>query len=217
MKDWHPAGVNRWRSYGRPEVGEVVAFEMRAWVVTHAADAELEEEELARFAMERWEGDAYQKRLPYMLTLRRLHGPKYEGENNVQEVGFRVPAFNRHAWEKYDESRVPLCSCCGHPWPCLNLDATVEAQKTAEVMDQKLAKAGVPGTCYACGEPITTRQGSVTYPEDNIELIGYPGPRFHTRQACAGGWYEYERKRQQVMPDAEPVYAPAQSTALWGD
>lgn len=204
MGRWMPAGAKRNYRNERPEVGSVVAYDRGAYLVTHIADAEPQEKDTPG-------------NVPYVLTLRRLHGPASEYENDIQDRGVRIRGGAYRVWDTYEEGRVPLCSCCGHPWPCLNFDATVEAQKTAEVMDKKLAKAGVPGTCYACGEPITTRQVSVTYPEDNIELIGYPGPRFHTRQACAGGWYEYERKRQQVLPDVEPVYAPAQSATLWSD
>lgn len=216
MKDWYPLGVNRFRSYVRPAVGEVVALDMRAWTVAHVADAELQDEESTRLAMEGWKDDAYQRRLPYMITLHRMHGPKHDGENNVKEVGFRVPAFSHHAWEKYDEGRVPLCSCCGHPWPCMVTEAKKASEEQAALLNAKMDRAA-PGQCYSCGEVITHRQGSVTYPEPNIELLGYPAPRFHTRKSCADGWYSYERKRAKALPDAEPVYATPQSAALWSD
>jgi hypothetical protein len=203
---WMPAGVTRGYGRGpRPEVGETVAYDRGAYIVTHVADAELRDNEMSMTSA-----------LPYVLTLRRLHGPVSEYENDRQERGVRIARGSSTTFERYAEGRVPLCSCCGHPWPCLNLDAAEAAKQEAKIMGDKLAKAGIPGTCYSCGEPITTRQESVTYPEPNVELIGYPGPRFHTRQSCGGGWYEYERKRQRALVDVEPLHATYARNAVWG-
>jgi hypothetical protein len=195
MRQWDPLGVQRNYKSGPPAVGDVVAWDHCAYLVTHVAPSELRDDEPA----ERVYYD------PYMMTIQRIHGPAHEHENDMQERALRIPPNAYHAWQKYDEGRVPLCSCCGHPWPCRVATAKVISALQAEVLNKKMDRS-VPGVCYSCGEVITNRQGSVTYPEPNVELLGYPAPRFHTRNACAEGQYHYEQKRSKALPDVAPVY-----------
>jgi hypothetical protein len=201
---WDPAGTKRNYKSGAPSVGDLVAWDGCAYLVTHVAPSELLDSEPRE--------QVY--RDPYLMTIQRIHGPANEHENDMQERALRVPANAYHAWQSYEEGRVPLCSCCGHPWPCTVSEAKAMSERQAEVLNAKMDRA-TPGCCYSCGEVISHRQGSITYPEPNVELLGFPAPRFHTRKSCAEGLYYYEQKRAKALPDAAPVNHRSPSGALW--
>lgn len=196
---WYPVGTaDRYRA-GRPEVGDVVAYDFRAWEVTHLRIEDFAEEEDLR--ANSYRPEYRDTKRPYSISLRRLYGPTHPRENSRQEIALRVRAFAFGGLERYEEGRVPLCSCCGHPWPCRMTEAKRESEGQARLLDERMKRAGV-GICYSCGEPITSRQGSVTYPEGNVDLPGYPAPRFHTRQKCYAGRASYEGRRAKAYPDA---------------
>ena len=75
------------------------------------------------------------------------------------------------------------------------------AQREMRWLADMAAKAGAE-QCQACGERITSRQGSVTAPEDHLLLPGFGPPRFHTRHACREGLDSYDRDRRRVLGDA---------------
>lgn len=214
INKWFPAGTRA--KHGRLAVGDLIAVERAAWRVMHVADAEPTQEERERVFRLKPERQAEMR--PYMVTLRRAHGAEVEHENEFQECAMRVSAGAWNRWDHYDEDRVPLCSCCGHPWPCIVTDAMKESTRASEVMERKMANAR-PGCCYSCGEVISHRQGSMTYPEPNVEIPGFPAPRFHTRNACHEGRYQYEKHRARALPDAPSLLETekADSTRLWGD
>lgn len=196
---WWPAGTDRKR---RLEVGDLIARYFAAWRVTHVRDDDPTEEEAAQLARLRPE---YRERCrPYSVTLRREHGPKHEHENSRQEIGLRIPVATYRHWDAYSGDRVPLCSCCGHPWPCQMLVAEDVAEQSAKAMAARMARV-MPGLCYGCGEVITTRQGSISMPEGNVDIPGYPAPRFHTRRSCAGELHAYLGRRKRQLPDAPEV------------
>lgn len=199
---WFPVGTaDRW-ARNRVAIGDVVAYDFRAWEVTHLRvdDFGEDEEQVAT----RYRPDARERMRPYSVSLRRLHGPVHPRENSRQEIALRVRAFAIGGFERYDEGRVPLCSCCGHPWPCRMVEAKKDAEDQARVMDERMSRVGV-GVCYGCGEPITRRQESITYPEGNVDFPGYPPPRFHTRKKCAGARWSYDKRRAALYPDKPEV------------
>jgi hypothetical protein len=201
---WHPieAKVSYAPFHRRPEVGEIVAFRHAAWTVTDVRDSVLrdgEHEALARFSPE------FRKSLlPYAVTLRHLYGPTQERQNDIGDIGLRIWPASRGSWRTYKSGRVPLCSCCGHPWPCRMLVAEEESQRAAEVMSGRMDRT-MPGCCYGCGEPITSRQKSVRYPEPNVQVPGSPAPTFHMRQRCFVEAWRYERDRARLHPAAQPL------------
>lgn len=201
---WFPAGTAYRYARDRVAEGDVIAYDRRAWVVTHFRTDDFSDDEQQRAAAYRPE--ARDRLRPYIVSMRRLHGPKHSRENSRQEIALRVPAFTYGGFEQYDEGRVPLCSCCGHPWPCLMVDAKKDAEDQARIMEERMGRVGV-GVCYGCGEPITARQESVTYPEDNVDFPGYPPPRFHTRKKCANERRSYDKRRAALYPDKPEVAA----------
>lgn len=193
---WWPHGTER---TDRPKVGDLVAFRFAAWRVMHVRTNDPSDEEAARLTTLRPE---YRERqLGYSLTLRREHGPACEHENSRKEIALKLPALSYYRWDAYSGDRVPLCSCCGHPWPCRMLVAEEQAERSAEILAGRMARV-MPGICYGCGEVITSRQGSVSMPEGNVDIPGYPAPRFHTRRSCAAELNAYLSRRKRALPDA---------------
>jgi len=215
MREWNPAGTVR-QSIGRPDVGDMVAYDRGAYIVSHVADAEPSEDEAKRLAHYRLGTQAQNG--PYSMTIDLVHGQHDpQRMNEFKQRALRVPALAHYRWRVYLEGRVPLCSCCGHPWPCLMTDAAAISKEAAELMERRMVRAQ-PGCCYSCGEVITQRQESIRYPEGNVDLPGYPAPRFHTRNSCWDGRYSYEKRRAKAIPDVAPVLViPGQTLpGVWG-
>lgn len=209
MNEWRPLGTKR--QTGIPKVGQTIGLYRAAWIVTHATKATTTDEEDRRLLM--YKPEAREQKGPWNLSLRRIHGPSVKEEDDRREIGIRVPAGYWEGWQVYDEDRVPLCSCCNDPWPCLMQDSAQEAARAVHMMEVRIDRAA-PGKCYACGEVITNRQQSMRYPEGNVELPGFPPPSFHLRNACADGQRAYERARAELLPEAPPVQIEEQTGRL---
>lgn len=204
MNYWTPAGANRVQTK-RPNEGDVVAYARAAWRVEHVQDATPTDEEAAALAAYR---PGFRDKLgPYRVSLRRLHGPRHAGERRSDPglLALRVRAGAYvHPFPVYRSGRVPLCSCCGDPWPCLPQSAEDEASQAARDMD-RLARRAEMGVCFGCGEPVTSRQKVIVYPEPNAQVPLAPGPVFHARAACRAAVLEYERARAKVTPGVVPM------------
>lgn len=195
---WRPHGVDRVGRHARPQVGDVVAYDRAAYEVTHVSDATptpKEEERLAGYQ------DTYRARMaPYRVTVKRLYGPRNEEhENDRQERGLRIPVGAFDPLPQYRHGRVPLCSCHGHPWPCLEADQQADAAVAAQRMERELAL--LPGCCPACQEPITARQKTIEFPGEYVRNpLADPHPRFHLRRKCWQGAAKYEEEWVAAWP-----------------
>lgn len=196
---WYPSEVTG--SYGihRPEVGDVVAYDRRAWEVTHISPADPTPDEQDRLNAY---GEPHREKLaPYRISLRRIHGPVHKNENSKQDIGLRVPVGSREAFPRYAHGRVPLCSCHGHPWPCLEADQHAESEEAMKRANHELNL--MPGCCPACQEPVTTRQRSITFPGPYVHNpLAEPNPAFHLRQKCHHAAARYENAWVAADPTA---------------
>lgn len=186
---WHPLGVSHPHSIrrGRPDVGQVVAFEHAAWTVEHVRDATPTDEETDQLAIYRQ--DARPSMAPYHLTLVRLHGEPHRWEKRPGRLSLRAAAGG-YGFAVYPGGRVPLCSCHQHPWPCLDQLQEQEAAAAAKRMAVELAR--IPGTCPACGEVVTSRQQSITFGGPNVKNPLAEGPTYHLRRKCYSAAAAYE-------------------------
>lgn len=171
----------------RPEVGEVVGLDWRAWEVMHVTDAtptDEEEERLARYV------EPHRTLMrPYRVTLRRLYGERHEHENDRLEVAYRV-SVNSYSFPTYLHGRVPLCSCHSHPWPCRESVEQQTAEKELAKAERELQR--MPGCCPACDEPVTSRQQAITFGGPNVRNPLAEGPTFHLRRKCRWAAAQYE-------------------------
>lgn len=140
----------------------------------------------------------------YCIEVERQHGDSHTQRGRITTTSYALV-------DVYQHPRIPLCSCCDNPYPCRLQEAERIAAASGELMRKRMQRAEIPGTCYSCGEPITMKQGSFTYPaeEGNIQLPGYPAPRFHTRNACWEGRRTYASDRAKAIPDSLPLDAAA--------
>lgn len=186
--EWRPAGVDNGGRYGsgrRPEVGQVVAYDRRAWTVRNVDDAQPTPEEVERRKGYRIPAQ------PYRVVLTRLYGATHDRENSAHEIGLRVswPSYG-DPLAIYPNGRVPLCSCHGEPWPCVEADQQAQAEKELKRAEQELNL--MPGCCPACEEPVTSRQQSITFGGPNVRNPLAEGPTFHLRRKCYGAAAKYE-------------------------
>lgn len=76
-----------------------------------------------------------------------------------------------------DPEHFPVCAC-GDLTPCRELDLRDTMEREIRTLDLYTT----PGICPACGEVVTSRQQSMSWP--NIMIPGTPDVRFHLRQSC---------------------------------
>lgn len=188
---WRPEGIKREYGRRRPNVGDLVAYDYRAWEVVHLRVDDFADDEQERVSRDEMR--------PYSVSLRRIHGAKHDRENSRQEIGLRVRAFAYGGFDKYENARVPLCSCCGHPWPCLAADQQAQAAKEIKAAEKELAR--MPGCCPACDEPVTSRQKVITFGGPNVRNPLAEGPTYHLRRKCWGLAAQYEELWVADEPD----------------
>lgn len=188
MSTWQPLGTIKRYDAKRPEVGDVVAWKYAAWTVMWVRVDEPTGADAER--LRGYRAEFRDRAMPYSLTLRRLHGPKIECENSRQEIGLGVRAASHYNWERYKSGRVPLCSCCGHPFPCRIADQEAQAAREMEAAERELSL--MPGFCPACREPVTSRQKSITFGGPNVRNPLAEGPTFHLRRKCCHEAARYE-------------------------
>lgn len=208
---WRPASDNR-AEHRTPAEGDLVAWRYGAWRVQSVRpipDYDLTEDELARLDMAavgyKPSRQAQQREInrPWHLVLRHESGPLLierdwpakRLHDGTTEISFRV------------RSAMPgvvlpepymACSCHGHIWPCQEIDQMQMAAHAGRNMDRALATTA-PGVCAGCLEPITTRQKTLTFPEESRLVPGAPGPTFHAGRAeCWAAAEKYERTGRLV-------------------
>lgn len=97
----------------------------------------------------------------------------------------------------------PVCSCHGHPWPCTVMRDAKNAERATERW-MKLYDLSAASVCNSCGEAITSRQRSITFPEPWLQLADAPPPEYHTRINCWLAAQRYEEEyRLKHYPQAD--------------
>lgn len=198
----HP-NPNKWtpttatRIHQRPTPGQVIGWRYGAWRVrdtTPVHDSQLTDDQRATMAIYRHPYREHHR--PYHLVLAHLAGPRLVDPQHLQRLhdgtttvhlGVNNPA--RVTWHLLDD-HYAICVCHGDPHPCGDLQAARLAAQAATRLDRLLTRHQ-PSTCYACGEPVTTRAARVTFPEPSPLLPGAIGPTFHTGRALC--WSEARR------------------------
>lgn len=153
-----------------------------------------------------WESEGQPDPLTWPGRERRI---LVEPPRNPQPDGKDRRGIRVHPWWRDGEEWRPLtdpypvCPDCALVWPCPCDDRNkVTAQAMAEL--DRLG-AIMPGCCWHCAEPITSRQDAVTYPGDNLDLPGGHPVRFHTRRGCAHAAKAYELRWIDADPRRERV------------
>lgn len=195
MSDWRPSGTPH--GTRRPQVGDIVAWDRRAWEVTHIADAD-PKTDAERDRLAAYRPDWQARMQPYTVTLRHRYGAAYDAANDAGDIGLYVPVGAYNPLPAYRDGRVPLCSCHGEPWPCLEADQQAYAE--AEMRRTEKALNLMPGCCPACEEPVTSRQKSITFGGPNVRNPLAEGPTYHLRRKCYHAAASYEEAWVKAEP-----------------
>jgi hypothetical protein len=177
---WHPTGT---RPKAKPAAGALVAYEHQVWRVVSFTrrPPELWSDEAC--AMVARYGPHYE---PHAIVLRQLDvsdDPKNRGRDlHLESRGYR--------WDVYPDEHYPVCASCMEPMPCRERTAERESKAAAE----RMGRFEMPGVCPACAKPVSSRQKSMTFP-DNLEVPGGPPVTFHVgRYGCRGSAARYEER-----------------------
>lgn len=196
-------------AYDVPAPGSLIAREHGVWKISDVIDLPLSDAdrdvwlEAGMPDLATWRGRPQRIVVEWQAGARPKWAPP---EGPVQRAHVDLPAerFRSEDWHVYPPpGRWPMCSCCGEPMPCRAelQDREVEAG----LNDVEKFASRVPGSCWACGEPITGRQKSVHYSGENLDLPGGPALRFHTRASCFGAAKNYELRWIAEDPRRERI------------
>lgn len=123
-----------------------------------------------------------------------------------RHVRVRPYARLRHAYVLHPH--YPVCSECGEPWPCPELDIKREVDKQAGELAR--LEQIMPGCCWCCGEPVTSRHKSVVFDGENLLLPGGGTVVFHLRRRSPGG-----KSCLSAAIDYEERWVPAGEGRRW--
>jgi hypothetical protein len=190
----------------RPEAGDLIAQDHAVWRVEQVADLPLDDADRQKWLDHGMPDPETWPQRPYQVNAEWVGGkePAWSKRGGSRKLGIiRVPAGKYTSWRVYQGERWPQCSCCGEPMPCR---AELEdRQVTASLDSLARLEAIPPGACWACAEPITTRQKTVTYPGENLDLPGGQQVYFHTRRGCVRQAHEYEERWVAADPRRERI------------
>ena len=199
---WHARETHA--HWGPPPQGALVAINHGVWRVAQVEDLPVFTDDDRQAWLDvgmpdipTWRGR------PHHLVLEHVGGHRPAGPRLTRRVA-AVASHTGNTWEVYpDSGRWPMCSCCGEPMPCRAEIADWEVNRAARRMDE--LEARLPGCCWSCSEPITTRQRSVAYPGDNLDMPGGIPVRFHRRRRCWAAATRYERRWIDADPRNERI------------
>lgn len=203
---WTPLGTAI--HFGPPPVGALVGYKHAVWDVQDVVPLDLRDNERDLWVqagmpdLDTWNGR------PYRVDARFVGGAA-PGDNLAAAAEriweMTVPAAApKNRWHLYPASRRwPMCSCCGEPMPCRAELQDRQVTRSLDAVETFMARK--PGDCWACGEHINSRQRSVTYPGDNLDLPAGPAAQFHLRSACRWRAEAYELRWLAVDPRRERI------------
>jgi hypothetical protein len=225
---WHPDGGREVPVRNLAE-GDLIAVERALWRVIGVQDVPVadwdrdDREHYGRHTMPRQSaglrrktetGADGQPALPEAWSLRPVHVTVQaaKGDRRVR-LRFQPYAFARSSVYVIP-AHHPVCAACGELYPCRHL----EIDEAAEAGLAKLAEmeSVLPGCCWHCREPVTSRQKQISFPGENLLLPGGPPPVFHLRDGkpyCGSAALVYERRWIRANPEQLPrMHCPGSLT-----
>jgi hypothetical protein len=189
---WTPEGGEH-RDWRDVAPGDLVVFDREIWRVIENRPVPVADwDDNHREHFEAWKRKGVTEEEWRFRPLVLLGEPVKGGEREHLEVrpyaGLRARAYVLHP-------HYPVCSDCGEPWPCRELDITREVRRQSAEME-RLARI-MPGCCWSCGELVTSRQKAIAFEGDNLLLPGAPPPVFHLRSGkpyCSSAAVGYEKR-----------------------
>lgn len=193
---WHPVGA---KDKKRPEVGDLVAHDHRVWRVMSVrlrAEVDWSDEDRTRVS---WYVEPYRSQhLPAAMILRPIEVTSDDPRSRDHDKAYRLGgAASWYSWPVFPNEHYPVCAQCHEPVPCRDQMAETLSHKASE----RMSRYEMAGVCPSCGEVVTRRQQSLTWP-DNAEVPGGPPVTFHMRRQCRGSAHDYEKRWVAMDPNA---------------
>lgn len=179
---WFPLGATRCTYL--PEPGTLLAIDHAVWKVAEVGEPD--QHEWTDVDHTAW---MQHNRRPFVVTAYPV-----DQEHNRWKIRGRARQMangrlSGSQFYAYPDEHYPVCASCSEPLPCRE----TERRRLAE---QELRQAEAwqrPGVCPACGQPVTTKQDSMTFP--NVKVPGGPLLTFHIgRQACRSAARDYAKQ-----------------------
>lgn len=139
------------------------------------------------------------------------------GSWDVEDPGvgprYGVQASAGHMWSVLPE-HYSVCRLCNELPPCRHVHNERVMEHAAERMAETMSI--LPGCCHGCGEPITARQKSFTFPGANLIRpdLGDNSAIFHTRVSCFDSIPSYDRKWAAAEPGRRRFFY-CEGTRVW--
>jgi hypothetical protein len=189
-RGWRPEGGED-RDWAGLQPGDLVALGRQVWAVTEARAVPVADWDDGDH---RWhQATRYAGQPPEEWPLRPVWLIIRSHPGGGPEHQVRVSPYWDGATAWVLPPHYPVCASCGRPWPCAEIDMTVQVRAEAAELERL---AGIlQGCCWQCGGPVTARQRSVTFGGDNLLLPGAAPPAFHTRHGpCLAAARAYEEQ-----------------------
>lgn len=192
---WHQYGLDKREDYTSityVEVGALVAYEWAAYVVVDKRP--LPEEQWPANWIENRQANrqawAYETQA-WAITLR----PQANVIKMDKRADVRRACLRRSYWRVLPE-HYSVCAKCGDLQPCRE---EVQAAQAARAM-KEMVRFEMAGICPACQKPVSSRQRSLTFP-DNLFVPAGPPVTYHVgRRECVGHARVYERLWVEADP-----------------
>lgn len=128
----------------------------------------------------------------------------------VDDPTAKAYGYGLYPWASNDRwwplrEQYPVCCDCGLIWPCKCDERTDEARAAMKELD-RLDRI-MPGCCWACNEPVTSRHHSIEFDGDNLLMPGAGSVVFHTshsRKAHTGTCRSQAEAYEQKWVAADP-------------
>lgn len=173
---WYPLGSTQ-ASFTRAakgvpiEVGTYVAFDHAAWRVTEVRP-------------DTRDSDGKVRHHAVVVPVALYDEPDPTARRNAsRSIGWV------YGLAVYPDGHYPVCAQCHEPLPCREQMAKEVSAAAAKRAD----RYSMEGVCPDCLEPVTSRQQSVTWP-DNVVIPGGPEVTYHKRRQCFASAIEYEQR-----------------------
>jgi hypothetical protein len=176
MRDyWEPAVRGAVTHTRRPEAGMLIAFDRKPWRVVEVKDKAPVDwsDEVRDYWQQCRMPDPWELR-PYNVLVTTVSGGK------VHHLS--ILPWHQGWWAQLPE-HYAVCVSCGELAPCMEI--TAERNAKEQMRRFELLANVLPGCCWGCAEPITSRQKAHWFPGPNVWMPTAPdGVRIHERAAC---------------------------------
>jgi hypothetical protein len=176
---WHPLGAD---GKYKLEPGDILAWEHAVYRVQLVESRPTDHDE----------------NCPVRVIMRPIEITGDDVRDRDHDRALKAP--EHYYWQVYPTEHYPICVKCQEPLPCREQMIEQVAAASAEDFE----RYSTPGVCPACDKPVSSRQKSISWP-DNVVVPFGPPVTFHLRNECRWDAIRYEKRWHAGDPEHRPV------------